>query len=109
GGASAAVNQTITIAATAELQGGTLAVPGTAGDDLITLTPVLPAGAAAYGIRVTSNGVVLGTFAPAGGAVQVYGGPGNDTATANGSAGDDAFAAGSGTLGLTVDLGTAQT
>jgi hypothetical protein len=70
----------------AELQGGTLAVGGTGGNDLFVLTP----GATAGSLLVTLNGVNQGTFTPASG-VALYGGDGTDTVVVNGTTAADAF------------------
>jgi PKD repeat protein len=75
GAGSAAVTMTVVVA---ELQGGQLAVGGTAGDDTITLRPA-PNGQ----VQATVNGVDAGTFAPTlhygNTYVRAYGHTGNDT------------------------------
>jgi ELWxxDGT repeat protein len=105
--AGAPVTESVTITQ-AEVQGGTLAVGGTAGGDLFTVTP----GAAAGSVDVTLNGTDLGTFTPAGGAVVIYGGPGSAALTVYGTAGADAFTLGAGTVtvnGLAVSFNSVRT
>ena len=69
----------------AELQGTTLAVGGTTGNDLVVFNP----GAAPGQWSVTVNGSKLGTFQPA--AVSVFDNGGTDTVTVNGTSQADAF------------------
>src|SRR5439155_13426920 len=72
GGASATVQQTITIKAV-EVQAGTLVIGGTTADDTISVAPADASG----NLAVTINGVSQGTFsAPA--QIVVYGQSGND-------------------------------
>jgi hypothetical protein len=89
-----------------------LAIPGTAVNATITLTPTLPTGAAAYSMTVkrtigttTTN---LGTFAVPTGIIEVYGGPGTDAVTLNGTANNDAFTIASGTVGELAAQNVAQ-
>jgi hypothetical protein len=113
GNTSPAASQTVTVSATPQLQNGVLAVPGTPGKDAFTLTPVLPTGATAYSMKIsrTTGGTTVnfGTFAVPGGGIQVYGGPGSDTVTLNGTPVNDAFTVGSGTVGVQLAQGTTQT
>ena len=80
-----------------------LAIPGTAGDATFTLTPTLPTGAAAYSMKVTrtigTTTTNLGTFAVPTGMIEIYGGPGTDAVTLNGTVSNDAFTIGEGTVG----------
>jgi hypothetical protein len=111
GGVSAQVTQTVVVVATPQLQGGVLAVPGTTGSDTFTLTPVLSG--ASYSMKITrttgSTTTNLGTFAVPSGLIQIYGGPGTDAVVLNGSSFSDAFSVGTGTVGVNVATGTAQT
>jgi parallel beta-helix repeat protein len=112
GGVSTAVSQSVVVVATAQLQNGVLAVPGTSGNDTFTLTPVLPNGASAYSMRITrsTGGVTtnLGTFAIPTGTIQLFGGPGPDSVILNGTANNDTFTVGGGVLGEIAAAGTAQ-
>jgi Ca2+-binding RTX toxin-like protein len=78
-GVSAVATQLITIQA-AEIQGDTLAVGGTLGDDTIFFTPAGNSG----GINVSINGVSQGTFTPTG-RILAYGQAGNDDIQVAGS------------------------
>lgn len=86
------------VSATPQLQNGVLAVPGTASAATITLTPTLPKGGTRYSLNVsyTVNGTTTkyGPFAAS--TIAVYGRPGNDAVTLNGTSGSDAFTVGSG-------------
>src|SRR5262249_31918321 len=82
-GVSTAATHTVTVA-TVELEGGTLAVGGTTGNDTFVLTPIT-----ASTIKVVLNGTNLGTFSST--SLQLYGDGGTDTVSINGTAGDDSF------------------
>jgi uncharacterized repeat protein (TIGR01451 family) len=84
GGTSPVSNLTVNIVVI-ELQGGDLAVGGTAGNDSFVFTPGNGAS-----LDTVLNGTDLGTFTPTG-LVRLYGGGGTDTATVNGTAGADVF------------------
>ncbi len=83
GGVSTAVTQTVTIAKV-EVEGTTLAVGGTTGDDSFVLTPVTTST-----IKVVLNGTNLGTFSNT--SLQLYGDGGTDTVSISGTSGDDVF------------------
>jgi len=97
---------------TPQLQNGTLAIPGTDVPATFTLTPVLPAGAAAYSMKVTrtigTTTTHLGTFAVPSGIIEVYGGPSTDAVTLKGTPNSDAFAVDSGTVSELAAQDTAQ-
>ncbi len=106
------VSQQVAIVAAPQLQNGVLAIPGTAVNATLTLTPTLPTGAAAYSMTVkrtigttTTN---LGTFAVPTGIIEVYGGPGTDAVTLDGTANNDAFTIGAGTVSELAAQNTAQ-
>jgi hypothetical protein len=112
GGVSGAVSQQVVIVSTPQLQYSVLVVPGTAGNDTFTLTPVLPAGAAAYSLRLTrttgGKTTALGTYAVGTGQVQIYGGPGSDAVVLNGTGGNDTFAVSDGNVVEQLAQGTPQ-
>jgi hypothetical protein len=85
GGTSTAATLGVTVV-NAELQGGNLAVGGTAGADSFVYSPGTTTGA----VVVTRNGTSLGIFHPTGG-ITTYGGTGTDTVTVNGGSAADAF------------------
>jgi CSLREA domain-containing protein len=112
GATSLPASQAIAVVATPQLQNGVLAVPGTAASATLTLTPTLPTGAAAYSMKVTrtigTTTTNLGTFAVPTGTIAVYGGPGTDAVTLNGTTSNDAFTVGSGTVSELAAQNTAQ-
>jgi len=79
GGVSAVATQPITIK-DAEIQGGTLAVGGTMGNDTIVFSP----GGNSGGIDVSINGVSQGSFTPTG-RILAYGQAGDDDIQVGGS------------------------
>jgi hypothetical protein len=112
GNVSPAVTQQVSVVATPQLQNGVLALPGTATAATYTLTPTLPTGASIYSMKVTrtigTTTTNLGTFAAPGGIIEVYGGPATDAVVLMGTANNDAFTAGSGTVSEVAAQGTAQ-
>ncbi len=77
-GGTASVSQSLTVSAVL-MQGNTLLVGGTSGDDTLDIKP----GASAGQFKVLINGVSQGsTFAPT--SMQVFGGAGTDTLTVEG-------------------------
>jgi hypothetical protein len=106
---SQTVSQQVVIVGTPQLQNGTLAIPDNGGT--ITLTPVLPAGATAYSMKVTFSAanqktVNFGTFTATNYAI--YGGPGTDAVIVNGTASSDTFGVGTSTVSEQAAQGTAQ-
>jgi probable HAF family extracellular repeat protein len=79
GGVSTAATQAVTIQS-AEIQGDTLAVGGTLGDDTIIFTPAGNSG----GVNVSVNGVSQGPFTPSA-RILAYGQAGNDDIQVAGS------------------------
>ena len=113
GGMSAPVTTMVTVSALPQLENGTLAIPGTVGNDTFTLKPVLPSGAAAYSMKVAlttgTTTTVLGTFAIPSEMIQIYNSPGVDAVTLNGSANTDTFSPGIDKVRLQAAVGTPQT
>ncbi len=110
--ATSKASLTQNVSATPLLQNGVLAIPGAATAATFTLTPVLPTGASTYSMKVTrtigTTTTNLGTFAVPSGVVDVYGGPGVEALTLSGTANNDAFTVGSGTVSEAAAQGTAQ-
>jgi hypothetical protein len=72
----------------AEVQGGTLMVGGTAGNDTFVFNP----GPNPGDVAVTVDNVAAGTFHPASGQIRAFGYAGTNTATFNGTTGTNTFA-----------------
>jgi hypothetical protein len=106
------VTASVAVSATPQFQNGVLAIPGTAVNATFTLTPLLPTGAAAYSMKVTrtigTTTTDLGTFSIATGTIEIYGGPGTDAVALRGTANDDTFTVGSGTVSELAAQNTAQ-
>ncbi len=90
-----------------------LAIPGTAGNDAFALTPVLNSAGTAYNVKIvraTGDGGAVATFAvPTTGMIEIYGGPGSDSVTLNGTPANDAFTEGKGSVAVRLATGTAAT